>query len=81
MANLNDVLRDVLEKDFDKDTVDRALDEGDETDEEKREHTADSQEESEAGVRWRTGLRTAFMKSIISAMKICVPFQKCRRLI
>ena len=29
MANLNDVLRDVLEKDFDKDTVDRALDEGD----------------------------------------------------
>lgn len=49
MANLNDVLRDVLEKDFDKDTVDRALDEGDETDEEKREHTADSQEESEAG--------------------------------
>ena len=49
MANLNDVLRDVLEKDFDKDTVDRVLDEGDETDEEKREHTADSQEESEAG--------------------------------
>lgn len=95
MANLNDVLRDVLEKDFDKDTVDRVLDEGDETDEEKREHTADSQEESEAGyvgpdmaeyhsvgrVRWRTGLRTAFMKSIISAVKICVPFQKCRRLI
>lgn len=25
MANLNDVLRDVLEKDFDKDTVDRRL--------------------------------------------------------
>ena len=45
MANLNDVLRDVLEKDFDKDTVDRALDEEAKTDEEKREHTADSQEE------------------------------------
>ena len=76
MANLNDVLRDVLEKDFDKDTVDRALDEGDETDEEKREHIT-----ALVGVRWRTGLKTAFMKSIISAVKICVPFQKCRRLI